>query len=55
MRWLTDGEGTFVKCTMKELYNNLCRAFGVNEAEKRFRHFRPATLEEFTQNKLYEL
>ena len=55
MRWLTDGEGTFVKCTMKELYENLCRAFGVNEAEKRFRHFRPATLEEFTQNKLYEL
>ena len=54
MRWLTDGEGTFIKCTMKELYNNLCRAFGVNEAKKRFRHFRPATLEEFTQNKLYE-
>ena len=40
---------------MKELYKNLCRAFGVNEAEKRFKHFRPATLEEFTQNKLYEL
>ena len=55
MRWLTDGEGTFIKCPMKELYNNLCRAFGVNEAEKRFRHFRPATLEEFTQNKLYKL
>lgn len=54
MRWLTDGEGTFIKCTGKELYKNLCRAFGVNEAEKRFRHFRPATLEEFTQNKLYE-
>ena len=54
MRWLTDGEGTFIKCTMKELHKNLCRAFGVNEAEKRFRHFRPATLEEFMQNKLYE-
>ena len=54
MRWLTDGEGTYIKCTMKELHKNLCGAFGVNEAEKRFRHFRPATLEEFTQNKLYE-
>lgn len=55
MRWLTDGEGTFIKCTMKELYKNLCRAFGVNEAKERISHFRPATLEEFTQNKLYEL
>ena len=55
MRWLTDGEGTFIKCTTKELYKNLCKAFGVNEAEKRFGHFHPATLEEFMQNKLYEL
>ena len=29
--------------------------YEVNEAKKRFKHFRPATLEEFTQNKLYEL
>ena len=55
MRWLTDGEGTFIKCGMKELYENLCRAFGVNEAKERISHFCPATLEEFAQNKLYEL
>ena len=55
MRWLTDGEGTFIKCTMEDLFKNLCRAFGVNEAKKRFRHFRPVTLEEFTKNKLHEL
>ena len=55
MRWLTDGEGTFIKCTMKELHKNLCRAFGENEAEKRFRHFRAATLEEFRQERLNEL
>ena len=54
MRWLTDGEGTFVKCTMKELYENLCGAFGIEQAKEKIKHFRPATLEEFTQNKLYE-
>ena len=27
----------------------------IRNAEKRFKHFRPTTLEEFTQNKLYEL
>lgn len=54
MRWLTDGEGTFIKCTMKELYKNLC-SFGIEQAKEKIKHFRPATLEEFTQNKLYEL
>ena len=34
MRWLTDGEGTFIKCTIEELHKDLCKAFGVNEAEK---------------------
>ena len=38
MRWLTDGEGTFIKCTMKELYENLCRAFGANEADMYIRN-----------------
>ena len=35
--------GNIIKCTMKELYENLCKAFGVNEAKKRFKHFRTAT------------
>ena len=54
MSWYTDGVG-FYKCITGDMLRNLIKTFGYKEGKKRMAKMRKVTLEEYTQNKLYEL